>query len=158
RVSGYPQTTSHEIVRAYWAKNAGAGFDASWRKWLHDGVIAEGGAQNASFAPTPALRALVRGIPAASQGIELIFREDSRLLDGRFANNAWLQELPDPVTKLTWDNAVLVGPKLGEKLGITGNLLNKDATGTTLADYRKRPMVRVTVGGTSLEAAAWILP
>ncbi|HEX2612598.1 MAG TPA: TAT-variant-translocated molybdopterin oxidoreductase [Fibrobacteria bacterium] len=157
-ISGYPQTTSHEIVRAYWAGKSGLGFDAAWRKWLHDGVIAVGGAADAGYSPAPALASLLRSLPAPAQGVELIFREDARLLDGRFANNAWLQEAPDPVTKLTWDNALLVGPKLGESLGIAPYLLNKDATGTTLADYRKRPMVRVTVNGASLEVAAWILP
>ncbi len=158
RLSGFGRTASHEIVRAYWAGQAGLGFDTAWRKWLHDGIVTLGGAADVGLAPTAVLQELMRGIPAAPQGVELIFREDSRLLDGRFANNPWLQELPDPITKLTWDNALLVGPKLGEKLGITENLLNGDATGTTLADYRKRPMVRVTAGGASLEAAAWILP
>lgn len=158
RLTGYAQTTSHDIVRAYWASRTGLGFETAWRRWLHDGIVTQGGAANASYVGTAPVAALVRAIPAAGQGIELMFRGDSRLLDGRFANNAWLQELPDPITKLTWDNALLVGPALGEKLGLTGNLLNAEKTGTTLADYRKRPMVRVTVAGKSLDVAAWILP
>lgn len=157
-LSGYSATKSHDIVRGYWASRSGLGFESQWRRWLHDGVATVGGGATVAYAGTAPVAALVRALPAPTQGIELMLRGDSRLLDGRFANNAWLQELPDPITKLTWDNALLVGPKLGEKLGISQNLLNEESTGTTLADYRKRPMVRVTVGGTSLEVAAWILP
>src|SRR5690606_19654170 len=124
----------------------------------HDGVATVGGGATVAYAGTAPVAALVRALPAPTQGIELMLRGDSRLLDGRFANNAWLQELPDPVTKLTWDNALLVGPKLGEKLGVTGQLLNEDSTGTTLADYRKRPMARVTANGATLEVAVWIMP
>jgi MoCo/4Fe-4S cofactor protein with predicted Tat translocation signal len=159
KLSGYPVSDSHEIVRAYWkARTSGVDFEKQWRKWLHDGIISAGGAAAAAYAPSQALAALVKGLPAPSQGVELIFRGDARLLDGRFANNAWLQEVPDPVTKLTWDNALLISPKLAKQLGVDQMLLNEDASGTTLGDYRKRPMVRVTVNGASLDVAAWILP
>jgi MoCo/4Fe-4S cofactor protein with predicted Tat translocation signal len=159
KLSGYSATGSHDIVRAYWSgRNAGIGFDKQWRTWLHDGIVSTGGAANAAHAPTAAFGDLVRNLPAPSQGIELLLRGDARIHDGRFANNAWLQEVPDPITKLTWDNALLVSPKLGEKLGIDKFLLADDNKGTTMGDYRKRPMVRVTVNGRSLEVAAWILP
>jgi molybdopterin-containing oxidoreductase family iron-sulfur binding subunit len=100
------------------------------------------------------------GLPGAPKaaGTEILFRHHPSLYDGRFANNAWLQELPDPVTKLTWDNAVLMSPKLAEKLGVAAKLLTDEKTGTRMGEYRHRPMVRVTVGGKTLEAVAWVLP
>ena len=59
--------------------------------------------------PTPA---------AAAGGLEVQFRPDPTSYDGRFANNGWLQELPKPVTKLTWDNAALVSPATADELGV----------------------------------------
>lgn len=61
----------------------------------------------------------VAGHPSAPPGIEVDLRPDSRVHDGRFANNAWLQELPKPLTKLTWDNAALMSPALAARLGVT---------------------------------------
>ena len=52
-------------------------------------------------------------------GIEVTFHPDSHAFDGRFANNGWLQELPDPLTKLTWDNAALVSPATAARLGLS---------------------------------------
>jgi molybdopterin-containing oxidoreductase family iron-sulfur binding subunit len=62
----------------------------------------------ASAAPSP-----------QASGIELNFRRDPSIYDGRFANNAWLQELPKPLTKLTWDNPVMIGPAMAERLKLT---------------------------------------
>jgi MoCo/4Fe-4S cofactor protein with predicted Tat translocation signal len=88
-------------------------FDKAWRRWLHDGLIPD-----TAFAPKPVTAAT--NIPAAeaaaSQGLEVMFRPDSTVHDGRFANNAWLQELPKSLTKLTWDNAALVSPATADRL------------------------------------------
>ena len=54
-----------------------------------------------------------------SNGYEVVFRADPSIYDGRFANNGWLQELPKPLTKLTWDNAAMISPKTAEALGLT---------------------------------------
>ena len=84
-------------------------FERSWRKWLHDGFIA-GSAAVAS--PPPLAPDVATRITAgtAVDGIEVNFRRDPTIYDGRYANNGWLQELPKPMTKLTWDNAALVAP------------------------------------------------
>ena len=84
-------------------------FEKQWRKWLHDGFIA-----GTAFAPRdggPRRRLRPRQpAAAAADGVEIIFKRDASVYDGRFANNGWLQELPKPVTKLTWDNAALIAP------------------------------------------------
>src|SRR5204863_3236248 len=97
-------------------------FEAAWRRWLHDGVVPNTafGARNVSMSSS-SMTAVASGAPAAAnQGFEVVFRNDPCVLDGRFANNGWLQELPKPITKLTWDNAVLVSPKTAELLNVGG--------------------------------------
>ena len=76
-----------------------------------------------------------------ASGLEIVFVPSPSLHDGRFANDGWLQELPDPLTKLTWDNPALVSPKTAETLG----LANED-------------VVRLDYAGRSLELPVWILP
>jgi molybdopterin-containing oxidoreductase family iron-sulfur binding subunit len=98
-----------------------ADFEKNWRKWVHDGVIPKG----ETFA---AKNVSVRGDFAAAQGgaaaaggagqYEIVFRPDPSVYDGRFANNGWLQELPKPLTKLTWDNAAIISPATADRLGI----------------------------------------
>ncbi len=55
---------------------------------------------------------------ADDKAIEINFRRDPSIYDGRFSNNGWLQELPKPMNKLTWDNPVLIGPAMAERMGI----------------------------------------
>src|SRR6185503_8691234 len=82
------------------AAAATAAFDRAWRKWLHDGVV-----PNTAFAPKAvAVQAnfASQAAPAgAGQGLEVVFRPDPTVYDGRFSNNAWLQEVPKSLTKLT---------------------------------------------------------
>jgi len=100
-------------------------FDREWRKWLHDGLI-----PNTAF-PTRAVA--MGGNPAGAaggpqpsgDGLEVVFRADPGIHDGRFANNAWLQELPKPLTKLTWDNAALISPATAARLAlISGDVVD----------------------------------
>ncbi len=95
-----------------------AEFEAFWRRTVHDGVMA-----NTAFPARPITAAVVPAFgvaPAAGAGgIEIAFRTDPSVLDGRFSNNGWLQELPKPLTRLTWDNAVLVSPATLQRLGGT---------------------------------------
>ena len=114
-LAGQPGLTGHDLVQQYWQKqHNGAEFDAFWRKSLHDGWVA-----GTTFAPkNVTLKAGNTGpLPQASgNGIELNFRRDPSIYDGRFANNGWLQELPKPLTKLTWDNPVMIGPVMAERM------------------------------------------
>jgi molybdopterin-containing oxidoreductase family iron-sulfur binding subunit len=91
-------------------------FDRDWRRWLHDGVM-----PNTAFAPkTMAIRAdALSAAPApGSKALDVVFLPDPSVHDGRFANNAWLQELPKPLTKLTWDNAALIAPATAAELSL----------------------------------------
>ncbi len=160
KISGYHIAKSHDIVQATWMKrHGGTGFEKQWRRWLHDGIIAGESASAVNVTTSSSgLSELFKSVPASVQGVEIILREHSCLGDGRFSNNAWLLETPDPITRLTWDNAVMISPKLAETLGVRDLLLDSEGHGTSLGNYRKRPMVRVTVNGRTLEAAAWVMP
>ncbi|MDX6693273.1 MAG: hypothetical protein QOF02_876 [Blastocatellia bacterium] len=99
-----------------------ADFEAAWRKAVHDGFIA-----NTALPAKQGLKAQVPSQsppPAASQPgqLEIVFRTDPTIYDGRFANNGWMQELPKPLTKLTWDNAALVSPATAKRLGLSKNI------------------------------------
>ena len=116
-LAGVSDATGYDLVRAYWQKqHAGADFEDFWRKSLHDGWV-----EGTAYAPkavsakeAPSLQ----GAAADPNSVEINFRRDPSVYDGRFANNGWLQELPKPMSKLTWDNAVLVGPKMAEREGL----------------------------------------
>jgi MoCo/4Fe-4S cofactor protein with predicted Tat translocation signal len=118
-LSGQSDANGYDLVRAYWQKqHSGADFEQFWRKSLHDGWI-----EGTTLTPkTVTAKAISFPIPVpggtSSNAIELNIRRDPTIYDGQFSNNGWLQELPKPMTKLTWDNAVLIGPKMAERLQI----------------------------------------
>ena len=118
-LSGQADATGYDLVRAYWQKqNVGSDFESLWRKSLHDGWI-----EGTAFPPeTVTVRApnfpLTQNSDGDRQALELSIRRDPTIYDGQFSNNGWLQELPKPMTKLTWDNAILIGPKMAERLQI----------------------------------------
>jgi MoCo/4Fe-4S cofactor protein with predicted Tat translocation signal len=116
-LSGQADATGYELVRAYWQKqHSGADFEAFWRKSLHDGWIEGSAVAPRQIAVKPGK--FPRPSTDDSNAIELNIRRDPTIYDGQFSNNGWLQELPKPMTKLTWDNAVLIGPKMAERLQI----------------------------------------
>jgi MoCo/4Fe-4S cofactor protein with predicted Tat translocation signal len=114
-LAGESGLTGHDLVQQYWQKqHTGADFDAFWRKSLHDGWVA-----GTTFAPKAVTRNSVgvTGEPVkAGDTVEINFRRDPSIYDGRFSNNGWLQELPKPLTKLTWDNPIMIGPAMAERL------------------------------------------
>jgi MoCo/4Fe-4S cofactor protein with predicted Tat translocation signal len=114
-LAGKSGITGHDLVQDYWKKqHAGADFDAFWRKSLHDGWIT-----GTTYAPkTVALKmtSFTASQPVSGGDYELNFRRDPSIYDGRFSNNGWLQELPKPLTKLTWDNPIMIGPAMAERL------------------------------------------
>jgi MoCo/4Fe-4S cofactor protein with predicted Tat translocation signal len=128
-LSGQADTGGHEIVQAYWKKqHSGADFDTFWRTSLHDGWV-----EGTTFAPKQVVNktASFPSTPAAdNKVIEINFRRDPSIYDGQFSNNGWLQELPKPMNKLTWDNPVLMGPAMAERMGIkTEDLVELELSG-----------------------------
>lgn len=144
---------------------------ATWQKWFTDnkkegdfetffhGVLEQG------IVPDTAVKAVeitavtladaVKNAPAPkSEGREIQFRQDPTIYDGRFINNGWLQELPKPVTKLTWDNAAIVSPATADKLGVKINYpWTAGEHGRTETDR-----VELAVGDRKVKAAVFILP
>jgi MoCo/4Fe-4S cofactor protein with predicted Tat translocation signal len=139
-LSGQSGATGYDLTRAYWQKqHTGSDFEQFWRKSLHDGWIAGTafGPKDLRFASvSPKVGDLPKSDPNA---IELNIRRDPTIHDGQFSNNGWLQELPKPMTKLTWDNAVLIGPKMAEKQGI-----------------KTEDVVELELNGKKVTGAVWI--
>jgi molybdopterin-containing oxidoreductase family iron-sulfur binding subunit len=131
--AGEAETESDAIVRKTFADMD----DAAWRQALNDGLIKGTRFKGVAAAVQPqAVRAAT-----APMGYEVRFLQDAKLYDGRFATSGWLQELPDPLTKIVWDNAALISKKDADALGV--------GIGDTL---------KIVVGSASLEIAAFILP
>jgi len=112
-----PESSPYNIVKAYWASRyKGGDFDATWQTWVHDGVIPNTAA--ATMATPPAAKAPAPQNTGGAQGIEVNIRPDLKVWDGHWTNNSWLQELPNPITTVTWDNAIWMSPATGKQLGI----------------------------------------
>lgn len=121
---------------------------SAWRKAVHDGV----GAQKALKAATPKMSIAGAFSPTgAGAGIEVTFAPDPKIWDGRHANSAWLQELPEFMTKVTWDNVALMNVATAEKLGLRTEA--KATDGHAIAD-----MVTITVGGNSVNVPVYLMP
>jgi molybdopterin-containing oxidoreductase family iron-sulfur binding subunit len=159
-------STSHDIVRAAWAQRFGAQIEERWRESLRTGVVADSAAAfedvsrlaqaaatavsapasvatpaaAAATAATPATAATA-ATPAATNAVELVFRPDSTLWDGRYANNAWLQELPKALTQLTWDNAAMMSPVLASELGVATS-----------------DVIEISIHDRRLELPVWLVP
>ena len=130
RVAGEATTDPYAQVFSTIGRLTSGDGRKAFEKFLHDGLL-EGSAyqvisvafdpeRSASvFAQAPAVAAL------SKDNLEVRFTTDHKMDDGRFANNGWLQECPDPMTKISWDNAILVSPRLAKELGIVpaGSLL-----------------------------------
>lgn len=132
-LTGDTGKSDHDLVRDYWRtqrlQSAGEQFETFWEKTLHDGVMA--GTALPPLSPKLSIDYGKLPDPAVNLGaIEVVFRPDSTIGDGRWANNAWLQELPKPLTKITWDNAVALSPATAWRLGLTtGDVVNLDIGG-----------------------------
>ncbi|WP_165073826.1 4Fe-4S dicluster domain-containing protein [Paludisphaera rhizosphaerae] len=128
---------SREVVRNYWrTKLPAPSFEQTWRAALRDGVFRLPGESEA--APTvaaPKLDKVTWPAPAAPGGedLEIVFRPDPTIWDGRYANNGWLQELPKPITTMTWENAAMVSPALAKKLNLRDGQL-------VVLDFRSTPL------------------
>jgi len=148
RLAGESQVNPHEIVRATFG-----GSEEDWKKILFNGFKADS-------APQPVELKLAGGFPGGSGGqtltkdrLEIVFFRDAKVDDGRYANNGWMQELPDPITKMTWDNAVLVSRKTAKELGVVNGDMVEISLNNGVAFTPKQAPVLGTVKG-----PIWVQP
>ncbi len=163
--SDKPNRSTLDIVQDAWRdqhrrRNVKEPFESFWQRSLHDGVVA-----GSAVEPKPLrVKADWKEIVAKRQpepftgpadGLDVSFRCDPTVHDGAFANNGWLQELPKPITKLTWDNAVIVSPNTAASIGVSNRLgVNGGSHGETVADC-----VNLSLNGVALsEVPCFILP
>jgi len=144
-MSAQPERSPYEIVRDTWRTRLGADFESGWRRALHDGVVPgtafptkTAAAKSIPPEPPPSTPAVAA---AAGAELEVVFRPDPTIHDGRFANNGWLQELPKTITKLTWDNAAIVSVATAARLGL-----------------KKEDVVGIKLDGRQVSAPVWIEP
>ncbi len=167
RIAGESVTDPYTLVYTTVTGIAGGEGTAVFRTFLHDGVLAGSAYRRADviyrsagvaelFSNTPSYPAL------SKDNLEVRFVTDHKVDDGRFANNGWLQECPDPITKVSWDNAILVSPRLGKELGIDpkGSLIQV-ARKETAHFVRGQEMAfigEVTVNGRTVRGPVSIQP
>jgi len=171
-----PERTGYEIVRDYWKAHLDSGnqeispqtmtepnraqtneFEEAWREALRSGVIAKTAlpVKQVSLRTDWSNQAQPTVTPSvASSELEIIFRPEPFIYDGRFANNGWLQELPRPLTKLTWDNAALISPATAQTLGLSYEIAARGGEhGEVFAD-----LVELEYQGRKLRTPIWIVP
>jgi molybdopterin-containing oxidoreductase family iron-sulfur binding subunit len=121
---GNPFPSAHTLLREHWRGRSGAiDFEGFWEAALRGGVIGGTAAPRANDAISPAaigaIGAALAAVPASQPGLyEVDFHPDPKVHDGRFAHNPWLQELPDPLTKMVWGNAALMSVATAAALGV----------------------------------------
>ncbi len=153
RLAGSPQTKPYNIARETLRTVAPNNLDAAWGKFLHDGFLEKSAAQAVSAPLKPEVisqaRAALQKSPAAAAGsLEVVFRRDYRVDDGRYVNNGWLQEFPDPISKIVWENIITLSEATAGTLGI--KVENHEN------NHLYVPWLKVDVGGRSVEGPAWI--
>ncbi|MGC2200303.1 MAG: TAT-variant-translocated molybdopterin oxidoreductase [Stellaceae bacterium] len=143
-LQGSTSPDDYTLLRGYWQQEAQqqrGDFEDFWHESLRVGVVKDSAAQTVTAAPKPDLVAHLSP-PASSEGtITALFRPDPGVWDGRFADNAWLLEMPRPLTRLTWDNAALIAPATAARLGI-----------------KTEDVLTIGVNGHDLRAPFFVLP
>ncbi len=146
RLAGESATRPYELTRATFFDLTGGTSEDAWKRFLFDGFLADSAAKPVEASPDAA--AIAKEIAAAPvpatpgrDALDLLFTRDAKIDDGRFVNNVWLQELPEPITKLAWDNALLISRRTAADLGLVNTEVVKGA-----------------VNGRELTAPVWIVP
>ncbi|MBA4148528.1 MAG: TAT-variant-translocated molybdopterin oxidoreductase [Verrucomicrobia bacterium] len=155
RIAGLDSARPYDVVRDTIKDIAGSGdFEENWKRFLHDGLWKGSApkAVNAKLSLKNGSRELA-GVssPAPTQDkLEVVFHRDYSVDDGRYNNNGWLQELPDPITKIVWDNAILLSPATAKQLGV--DVVNHENANLQV------PLVKISLNGREVEGPAWIQP
>lgn len=147
----------YALVQETWKAQtglSGIAFEDFWRKSLHDGIIEN----SASPKLVPSLKAeslaqVFSQKPfetgARSNTLELCFQPSTATFDGRYANNAWLQEMPEAITKICWDNAALMSQGTAKQLGLKYKFA---------LDETHREVIALRVGNRQVELPVWVVP
>jgi MoCo/4Fe-4S cofactor protein with predicted Tat translocation signal len=155
RILGSVETKPYDVVRSTLKDNTGEiGFESRWKQFLHDGFLASlrpdpisltNGQFDWSIVTQNVSQAITdngQSSPASKDALELVFHRDASVDDGRFSNNGWMQEMPDPVTKITWDNVILISRRTAAELG----------------GIRNKELVEIEFNGRKLRGPIWIQP
>jgi molybdopterin-containing oxidoreductase family iron-sulfur binding subunit len=144
-MTGEDKATAHDVVQAFWTARRGPdGFDLFWQESLQRGFTAR------ELLPLDTAKLKLKNdfgkhTPVAREGLDVVFRPDPMTADGRYANSAWLQETPKPLTNLTWDNAVHMNPRTAKELGldhedlVTLELGGRTITGGVMYQFGQTP-------------------
>ncbi|NQX01093.1 TAT-variant-translocated molybdopterin oxidoreductase [bacterium] len=146
---------AYAAVRTTFAAIGGEG-DTSWKKLLRDGFLAGSTYPLVSPVSRGDMSAPLIATGPSKDSLEVIFATDSSIFDGRWIDNGWLQEAPDPISKLTWDNVALVAPKTAKELGIYDQIIQLETPFASRspddeAQNRTSPMISLVVNGQTLE-------
>ncbi len=166
--AGATSPDGYALVTETWAARAGAPVDSQrftgfWRRALHDGLVADSSARPATarLRMQDVTRAFAAYRPAQLPGpaaMEVEFYT-VRFNDGRGANNAWLQELPEVGSTVVWDNPVYVSPQTAKSLGLLPEHTRLDEFNPYIKQQMPQSrLATLTVGGRSMDVAVWILP
>jgi MoCo/4Fe-4S cofactor protein with predicted Tat translocation signal len=144
-LQGNTQPDDYGLLRDYWKREAErqnrGDFEQFWHESVRIGIVENSAAAPATATPRSDLAGSLPPAGPERQGLELLFRPDDAVWDGRFADNAWLLEMPRPLTRLTWDNAALIAPATATRLGVS-----------------TEDVVEITVGSRKLKAPVFVLP
>lgn len=166
RLAGEENTDAYAQVFTTIAHHTG-GDKKAFEKFLHDGVLANSAYKpvsvtfNAATAGELVGKATTAAAPT-KEALEVRFATDHKVDDGRFANNGWLQECPDPITKISWDNAILISPRLAKEIGVYPHGSNPQVARVENAEYQQGKEVayvgEVTVNGRKVSGPIHIQP
>jgi molybdopterin-containing oxidoreductase family iron-sulfur binding subunit len=150
------EVSGYESVRATWSSYfKAANFEQDWRRVLHDGLLADSALPAVSpkvngAAIAGALKAPMAAVSLPGlDNMEIVFRPSASTFDGRYANNGWLQELPDPITKVAWDNVALISATTAKELKLSQGLRD---------GQNYQPMLRLQYQGREIDMPIWIQP
>ncbi len=141
------RNAGYDLVRGQWSAALGGNLEGGWRRVLHDGFLPGSGYSVFTGQAAPANLSGIRSVP--QDQTEIVFHVSSTMLDGSYANNAWLLETPDTSTKITWDNVALMSEQTAASLGVQQRL----SKGKYHVDK-----VALTVNGQTVEMPTWVLP
>lgn len=165
----------YDLVRSYWqaagiatADGAGKSFEDNWRRAVHDGFIANTAFASRTVALNSAFLSSQEGKMEVSGRLEISILPDPSIYDGRFSNNGWMQELPNPLTKVTWENVALVSPATAARLSLNRGNDSREISGgqrgTAFIDTKGSNMdadlVTLSYQGETIKTAVpvWIAP